>query len=122
MRRLGLAVCALLLAVGCDAPPPQVTQAEVPAQFLGAWDENVGACGQGGPNAVTVTPTEVVMEHTKVAVTGVARDGDKAVRVVGRLTGPGQEWEGSVRLELGESGRELIIVNGATIVPRVKCP
>lgn len=60
MRGRGAAVCALLLSAACEEPPPQPTLAEVPAQYLGAWDESVGACGGGGPNAVTVTPTEVV--------------------------------------------------------------
>ncbi len=113
---------AILFAVACDPPPPEVTLTEVPAQFVGDWDASVGDCGQGGPNAVTVTPTEVVMEDTKVAVTGVAPDGETAARVLGRFTGPGQEWDGSIRLEISADGRELNVVNGATIVPRVKCP
>lgn len=113
----------LLLAFSaCEEPPPPPTLVEVPAQYLGDWDGNADACGQGGPNAVTVTPTEVVMEDTKVAVTGVAPDGETAARVLGRFTGPGQEWDGSIRLEVSADGRELNVVNGAMIVPRVKCP
>lgn len=112
----------LLAFAACEEPPPPPTLVEVPAQYLGGWDENVGACGQGGPNAVTVTPTEVVMEDTKVAVSGVAPDGETAARVLGRFTGPGQAWDGSIRLEVSADGRELNVVNGAMIVPRVKCP
>lgn len=122
MKRVAAAVCALGLATACEEPPPQPTLTAVPAQYLGAWDETVGACGGGGPNAVTVTPTEVIMEDTRVAVTGVAPDGETAARVVGRFTGPGQAWDGSIRLEVSADGRELNVVNGAMIVPRVKCP
>lgn len=95
---------------------------EIPAHYVGAWDVSAEECGRGGPNAVTVTPTEVVMEYTRVAVTGVAPDGDNAARVDGRFTGPGVEWDSSVRLEVSADGRELNVVKGAPIVPRVKCP
>lgn len=119
--RVALALVLIALAA-CEEPPPQATLTEVPAQFLGAWDESVGACGQGGPNGVTVTPAVVVMEETTMQVTAVAPDGENAARVDGHFTGPGREWDGSVRLELSDGGRELSVVNGATIVPRVKCP
>jgi hypothetical protein len=112
----------IVAATACEAPPPGATLSEVPAQFVGAWDESLASCGRGGPNAVTVTPTEVVMEDTKVVVTGVAPDGDTAARMVGRFTGPGQEWDGAVRLEISIDGQELNVVNGTTIVPRVRCP
>jgi hypothetical protein len=111
----------VLMGGGCDEPPPVATLSEVPAQFVGAWDASLAECGRGGPHAATITPTEVVMEDTKVQVTGVAPDGEMAARVDGHFTGPGRAWEGSVRLELGRGGRELSIVSGSTIVPRVKC-
>lgn len=116
---MGLLLVAL---AACEPPPLGVTLTEVPARYVGDWDASAGECGSGGPNAVTVTPTEVVMEDTKVAVTGVAPDGETAARVLGRFTGPGQEWDGSIRLEITADGRELNVVNGSTIVPRVKCP
>lgn len=118
--RLSLVIGLTVLAA-CEEAPPAATLSEVPAQFVGAWDESVGACGQGGPNAVTVAPSEVVMEETSVKVTGVAPDGDDAARVDGHFTGPGREWDGSLRLELSDGGRELNVVNGSKIVPRVKC-
>lgn len=112
----------LVALAACEPPPPEVTLSEVPALFVGKWDASLGDFGQGGPNAVTVTPTEVAMENTKVAVTGVAPDGETAARVLGRFTRPGQEWGGSIRLELSADGRTLNVVNGAMFVPRVKCP
>ncbi len=122
MRWVGLMVGCLLLAGACDEPPPVATLTEAPAQFVGEWDASVADCGLGGPHGVSVTPTEVVMEDTRVQVTGVLPDGENAARIDGHFTGPGREWEGSVRLELSRSGQELSVVNGATIVPRVKCP
>jgi|GEM_PF-3079412 len=119
--RAGLAL-VLIAVAGCDGPPPVATLSEVPAQFVGAWDASIGDCGRGGPYAVTVTPKEVAMEKTRVQVTGAAPDGETAVRVDGHFTGPGAEWDGSVRLELGDGGRELSVVSGSAIVPRVKCP
>jgi hypothetical protein len=112
----------LVALTACEEAPPAATLSEVPAQFVGDWDASVGDCGQGGPNSVTVTPSVVVMEETTVKVTGVAPDGESAARVDGHFSGPGREWDGSVRLELSDGARVLSVVNGSTIVPRVKCP
>ena len=122
MRSVGTSLAGLMFLAACNAPPPAATLTEVPAQYTGAWDASLAACGRGGPSAVTVTQTEVVMEDTKVVVTGVAPDGETAARIDGHFTGPGTAWDGSVRLELSRGGRELNVVNGATVIPRVKCP
>jgi len=121
-RLSGFVIPILVLASACDEPPPAATLSEVPARFVGRWDASIGDCGRSGPYAVTVTPTDVLMEDTRVQVTGAAPDGETAVRVDGHFTGPGAEWDGSVRLELGDGGRELSVVSGSAIVPRVKCP
>jgi hypothetical protein len=103
----------LVALASCEPPQPESTLTDVPAQFVGDWDASVGDCGQGGPNAVALTSTEVVMEDKTVAVTGVAPDGENAARVFGRFTGPGQEWDGSIRLEISADGRELNVVSSA---------
>jgi hypothetical protein len=122
MRSVGALVAVLVLAAACDDAPPEATLTEVPVRFVGQWTVSPDDCGAGGSTGVTVTSTEVVMEDTKVQVTGVAPDGENAARVDGHFTGPGREWDGSVRLELAKGGRELSVVNGSTVVPRVKCP
>ena len=119
--RLVATVCLLLLAA-CDAPPPEATLAEVPAVFTGHWEGDRGECGTGGALSLVVTPTKLTFTDSTVDVTGVAPDGETAARVDGHFKGPGTKWEGSVRLELADGGRELNVVNGATLAPRVKCP
>jgi hypothetical protein len=119
MRRA--VVCFVLLASGCEGPPPAETLVEVPAQFVGVWDASLADCAAGGgPLAVTVTPAEVTFPDSRLAVADVAPDGANAARIDGHFTGPGSEWDGSVRLELGDG--VLSVVSGTPVVPRVKCP
>lgn len=111
---------SLLALTACDDAPPAATLKEIPASFLGSWDAN-GECGAGGALAVTVTPTEVVFPDSKIAVTGVAPDGETAARVDGHFTSSDAQWDGAVRLELANGGQELNVVNGSALHPRVKC-
>ena len=59
---------------------------------------------------------------SRIAVTGVAPDGANAARVDGHFTSEVAEWDGSVRLELADGGKELNVVNGTPVSPRMKCP
>jgi hypothetical protein len=122
MRRLALAIPILLLAAACDDPPPVATLHEIPAAFVGAWDASVDDCGHGGSLAVSVAPDEVRFSDSTIVVTGVAPDGPDAARVDGKFTSAETSWDGAVRLELANGGRELNVVNGSTLSPRVKCP
>jgi hypothetical protein len=117
--RYVLAVSLLVLGA-CDDAPPAATLKEIPTAFLGSWDAS-GECGAGGALAVTVTPTEVVFPDSKIAVTGVAPDGETAARVDGHFTSSDAQWEGAVRLELANGGQELNVVNGSSLHPRVRC-
>jgi hypothetical protein len=118
LRRL--VALSLLLLAACEEPPA-ATLSEVPGRFTGMWAANLADCEVGGGAlAVSVDPVEVRFPDSRLAVTGVAPDGDSAVRVSGHYTGPGTEWDGSVRLELGDG--VLSVVNGLPVVPRVKCP
>lgn len=119
MRRALIAF--VLLASACEEPPPDGTLADVPSQFIGVWDASLADCATGGgPLAVTITTSELTFPDSKLAVADVAPDGEHAARIDGHFTGPGSEWDGSVRLEL--AGRVLSIVTGTPVVPRVKCP
>lgn len=98
------------------------TLAQVPAQFVGQWEQSVDDCAAGGAWSVIVAPTQVTFPDSIIKVTGVAPDGDNAARVDGKFTSAEASWEGSVRLELGAGGKELSVVNGSQLAPRVKCP
>lgn len=120
MRIAGALV--LLIAAGCDEAPPAATLGEVPAQFVGQWEQSLEDCAAGGAWSVTVTPNTVRFPDSTITVTGVAPDGDDAARVDGKFRSADAEWDGAVRLELGAGGKELSVVNGSQLAPRVKCP
>lgn len=120
MNRPGFAML-LLLAAACDEAPPAATLSEIPAAFVGSWDI-AGACGADSQSGVVVSPREVRFSDSKIEVTGVAPDGEAAARVDGRFTSSDAQWDGAVRLELADGGRELNVVNGSALHPRVKCP
>lgn len=120
MRALGAIV--LLIVAGCDEAPPVATLREVPVQFVGQWEQSLEDCAAGGAWSVAVTPNEVRFPDSTIAVTGVAPDGDDAARVDGKFRSADAEWDGAVRLELGAGGKELSVVNGSQLAPRVKCP
>ena len=121
MRFALLAIAGVVLA-GCDPPPPPATLKQVPGVFLGRWVVDSAECGGGGFSLVTVTKTEVMFTDSRIAVTGVAPDGETAARVDGRHTSDYATWDGSVRLELADGGKTLNVVNGSMVTPRVKCP
>lgn len=111
---------SLLLLTACGEPPAG-TMSEVPDRFTGAWAANLADCeAGGGPLAANIEPTELRFPDSRLVVTDVTPDGENAARVAGHFTGPGTEWEGSVRLELADG--VLSVVNGLPVVPRVKCP
>jgi hypothetical protein len=113
---------ALLIVSACDEAPPAATLTEVPARFVGQWEQTVADCGAGGAWSVTVTPTQVKFPDSTITVTGVALDGAHAARVDGKFASADAQWDGAVRLELADSGKELNVVNGSQLEPRVKCP
>lgn len=119
MLRRVIASSAILLAA-CGEPPA-ATLSEVPAHFRGVWAASRADCeAGGGPLTVSIGPADIRFPDSRLAVSEVAPDGDNAARVSGHFTGPGTEWSGSVRLELGDD--VLSVVNGLPVVPRVKCP
>lgn len=120
VRAAGVAV--LLLAAACDEAPPVATVGEVPARFVGQWEQSIADCAAGGAWSVIVAPTQVTFPDSRLTVTGVALDGANAARVDGNFASADAEWQGAVRLELGRGGAELSVVNGSQLAPRVKCP
>ncbi len=114
--------CGLLLA-GCDEAPPRATLTTTPEKFVGTWDVSLEDCKAGrGPVTVIVAADEVLFPDSRLAVTGAALDGEMAARIDGHFKTAVAEWDGSIRLELEDGGKVLNVVNGSTLVPRVKCP
>lgn len=123
MGRIALPFTCLLLLAACDEAPAPATLKETPAQYVGVWDASVGDCeAGGGPNRVSISATEIVFPDSTLAVTGASPDGETAARIDGHLKTTMGEADSSMRLELSDGGRTLSVVNGSTIVPRVKCP
>lgn len=119
--RFQVLMLTALMFVACDDAPAPATLGAIPPKYVGVWDVSLADCAAGGgPQAVTIGANEVVFPDSRLAVTGAAPDGELAVRADGHFSGPGAEWDGSVRLEL--DGETLSVVNGNNIVPRVKCP
>lgn len=122
MWRISVGLCCGLLLVACDEPPPAATLKATPAQYLGTWDASVADCeAGGGPSRVKVAADELLFPDSRLAVTGALPDGERAVRVDGELTTTMGGGPSSIRLELSDGGRTLTVVNGSTLVPRVKC-
>lgn len=113
---------ACLVLAACDEVPPAATLRQVPGVFVGKWAVDPAECRGGGFSLVTVTLTELTFSDLRIAVTGVAPDGETAARVDGRHTSDYATWDGSVRLELADGGKTLNVVNGSMLTPRVKCP
>ena len=113
---------ACLLLAACDEVPPAATLTEVPGKFVGRRVVDTNECRGSGYSLVTVTAIEVTFTDSRIAVTGVAPDGETAARVDGRFTSDYATWDGAVRLELADGGKTLNVVNGSMVTPRVKCP
>lgn len=122
MKRIAVSFVCLTMLASCDEPPPVATLTETPAQYLGIWDASVADCeAGGGPSRVKVAVDELVFPDSRLAVTGALPDGDRAVRVDGELTTTMGGGPSSIRLELSDGGQTLMVVNGSTLTPRVKC-
>ncbi len=117
------ALLPILLLAACDEPPAPATLTETPAQYIGTWDVSVDDCKAGrGGMTVIVAADEVLFSDSHLAVTGALPDGANAARIDGHFKTEMAEWDGSIRLELADGGKTLNVVNGSTLVPRVKCP
>ncbi|MEQ1780722.1 MAG: hypothetical protein ABMA14_05140, partial [Hyphomonadaceae bacterium] len=94
-----------------------------PLQFVGTWDVSPDVCGAGrGMTTVIVSKNEVLFSDSQLTVTGALPDGPNAARIDGHFKTEMAEWDGGIRLELSDGGRTLNVVNGSSLVPRIKCP
>ncbi len=112
----------LLALAACDDAPPAATLKEIPAVFVGNWDAVGGDCSGTGASAVKVTLTEVAVSSFEDRSDGRCPGRGDGGAVDGHFTSADGQSDGSVRLEIGNGGQELNVVNGSALSPRVKMP
>jgi hypothetical protein len=101
-------------------PPPLATA--IPAKFHGKWDASAEACGRASIMTLTVSANELRFHESIGEINSVTPEGENAVTVKGRFEGEGEQWEGTMRLELSADGNTLTTTNNGTVTPRVRCP
>ena len=114
------------------APPPAApapTPAEpaplataIPAKFHGKWDASAEECGRASIMTLTISGNELRFHESIGEITSVTPQGDNAVTVSGPFEGEGEQWQGTMRLELSADGNTLTTTNNGTATPRVRCP
>lgn len=104
-----------------ETPPPLGTAAAIPANFHGKWDESAEACGRSSIMTLTVSANELRFHESIGEINKVTPEGENTVTVSGPFDGEGQQWEGTMKLEVSPDGNTLTATNNGTATPRVKC-
>jgi hypothetical protein len=94
----------------------------IPAKFHGKWDESAEACGRSSIMTLTVSENELRFHESIGEINSVTPDGENALTVKGPFEGEGEQWEGTMRLELSADGNTLTATNNGMATPRVRCP
>lgn len=101
-------------------PAPLATA--IPAKFHGKWDASAEECGRASIMTLTISGNELRFHESIGEITSVTPQGDNAVTVSGPFEGEGEQWQGTMRLELSADGNTLTTTNNGTATPRVRCP
>jgi hypothetical protein len=81
---------------------------EIPAPFLGEWNEVPGDCGTAmNDSRLRVEPRRVRFYESDGEVQSVTRHNARAITVSLSLSGEGETWTDSHRLVLSRSGEQL---------------
>jgi hypothetical protein len=107
-------------ATPAETPPPLATTA-IPAKFLGKWDASAEECGRASIMTLTVSANELRFHESVGEIETVTEEGPDAVTVAGPFEGEGEQWQGTMRLELSPDGNTLTTTNSGTVTPRVRC-
>lgn len=158
-NKAGLAMAALVVAValglaGCDRPDagepapgdtpqvaaperegetspaaaPDAALASIPARFLGVWD--TGDCSPSSEMRLKVTTARLEYYESVGTLTAIEAASGGDVLATLAMTGEGQSWKDTVRLQLTRvEGREALLVlpgpeSEVTLrpAPRFRCP
>jgi hypothetical protein len=115
--------------IGDGARPPEaVAEATIPQRFLGVWDS--GDCSAGSEMRLEVTPGRLEYYESVGTLTAIEAASGGDVLATLAMSGEGQSWRDTVRLQLTEAGgREaLLVLPGPDSelelrpVPRFRCP
>jgi hypothetical protein len=122
---------AMALANACEeavspAPPRPAPplpapgrQEQIPANFRGEWNARLADCGTGRNDSRLIIDARTVRFYeSRGEVTGVTRNGPRAITVDARYTGEGRTWNRSTTMRLSGDGDQLTIDGAA----RQRCP
>ncbi|WP_157093062.1 hypothetical protein [Paraurantiacibacter namhicola] len=105
---------------------PDLAKGEIPARFRGVWDYIEGTCDPASDMRMDISAREVRFYESDGQVTSTGQDGDAAI-VDLAMSGEGEEWFQSTRLQLSENGDRLFVTdatkeNLTDDYPRKRCP
>jgi hypothetical protein len=122
---------AMTLANACEEAvspaPPRPTpplpgggrQEQIPATFRGEWNTRIQDCGTGrNDSRLIIDARSVRFYESRGQVTGVTRDGPRAITIDAAYTGEGRTWRRSTPMTLSRNGDRLTIEG----VVRQRCP
>lgn len=144
MRNTALFVLSAPFALmACEQPPadtadtapaakpvaPSVAGAgrAIPARFLGVWDYAEGTCDPASDLRMEIEPRRIVFYESVGNVAAVEQKGADGVLVSMTMTGEGQSWNDTMRLDLDDNGAVLIPGDAEEYdpgqpLPRKRCP
>lgn len=115
--------------IGDGAGPPEaVAETSIPQRFLGVWD--AGDCSASSEMRLEVTADRLEYYESVGTLTAIEAASGGDVLATLAMSGEGQSWSDTVRLQLTEvDGREaLLVLPGPDSdvelrpVPRLRCP
>ncbi|ESQ89817.1 hypothetical protein ABAC460_10975 [Asticcacaulis sp. AC460] len=100
---------------------PVATGDVIPDAFTGRWDASTAACADGSELKLEIAPKDLQFYESRGAVETVSIAGPTDITVVAEMSGEGAQWQRTLRMVLGESGKTLTI-DGGTGGVRIRCP
>lgn len=93
----------------------------IPDAFTGRWDASTAACADGSELKLDVAPKGLQFYESSGTVETVSITGPTDITVVADMSGEGAQWQRTLRMVLGDSGKTLTI-DGGTGGVRIRCP
>ncbi|EGF90403.1 hypothetical protein ABI_34240 [Asticcacaulis biprosthecium C19] len=100
---------------------PVATGDGIPDAFTGRWDASTAACASTSDMKLVIKPKELEFYESSGSVQSVTMASPTDITAVAAMSGEGEQWQRTLRMELGDSGKTLTIDGGVGGV-RVRCP